>query len=197
MTRRIGSKERIRRFLRERVGEIVTKNQLQEVVGPTVTEWARRLRELREDEGWQIRSHVDDSSLKPGEYRLAAPPPDPGEYRFTRPISGRVRAQVRERNGYTCQMCGLAASEDDPDNPGRAVRIHVGHIVDRSHGGTDELSNLRALCSSCNQGARNLTQEPPSWVWLLSQIRRANEADQQKALEWLGRKFRTGEGNDE
>ena len=189
MTRRIGSKERIRRFLRERVGEVVTKNQLQEVVGPTVTEWARRLRELREDEGWQIRSNVDDSSLKPGEYRLAEPPPDPSEYQFKRPLSARIRAQVRERNGYTCQMCGASAGEDDPENPGRKVRLHVGHIVDRIHGGRDELSNLRALCSTCNQGARNLTQEPPSWVWLLSQIRRASEADQQQAREWLNRKF--------
>ncbi len=197
MTRRISSKERIRRFLRSRVGEVVTKNQLQDVVGPDVTEWARRVRELREEEGWQIRTHNDDSSLKPGEYRLAAPPPDPGEYRFKRPVSKRVRAEVLERNGYTCRMCGAGAGDEDPENPGRKVRLHIGHIVDRSHGGTDDPSNLRALCSTCNQGARNLVQEPPSWTWLLSQIRRANEADQQKALEWLGRKFRTGEGNDE
>lgn len=171
------------------MGEIVTKNQLQKVVGPDVTEWARRLRELREDEGWQIRSHVDDSTLKPGEYRLAAPPPAPGDYQFARPLSARVRALVLERNGYTCRMCGAAAGDEDPENPGRKIRLHIGHIVDRDHSGTDDPSNLRALCSTCNQGARNLAQEPPSWAWLLSQIRRANEADQQQALEWLKRKF--------
>ena len=35
------------------------------------------------------------------------------------------------------------------------------HIVDRDHGGRDELSNLRALCSTCNQGAKNHAREPP------------------------------------
>ena len=35
---RIGSKERIRRFLRPRVGKIVTALEIQETVGPEVTE---------------------------------------------------------------------------------------------------------------------------------------------------------------
>ena len=192
MRRRVGSKERIRRFLLAHVGEVVTASQLQEAVGPEVTEWARRLRELRETEGWQIRSNVDDSTLKPGEYRLESQPPDRGEYIFQRPVSARVRAQVLERNGYTCQMCGSGAGDPDEENPGRTVRLHIGHIVDRDHGGSDELSNLRALCSTCNQGARNLAQEPPSWRWLLGQIRRAGIDDQRKALEWLERKYRTG-----
>ena len=164
---RPGSKERLRRFLRERVGQVVTAAQLQEAAG-NVTEWARRVRELREDEGWPIRTNNDDGSLSPGQYRLDADPPDPSTYRFTRPISARLRAQVIERNGYTCQMCGAGAGDPDPLNPGRTVRLHVGHIKDRSHGGKDVLNNLRALCSTCNQGARNLVQEPPSHAWLLS-----------------------------
>ena len=45
-----GSKERIRRFLRARVAKVVTGAQLQKEAG-NVTEWARRVRELREDEG--------------------------------------------------------------------------------------------------------------------------------------------------
>ena len=51
------------------------------------------------------------------------------------------------------------------------------------------MDNLRAMCSRCNQGAKNMTQEPPSWVWLISQLRRASIADQQEALKWLTRKF--------
>lgn len=196
MTRRPGSKERIRRYLSAHVGEVVTSQQLQEAAGPSVTEWARRVRELREDEGWHIRTHVDDGSLKPGQYRLESPPPAEGEYRFTRPISTRARAQVLERNGYTCQMCGAGAGDPDYENPGRTVRLHIGHIKDRSQGGSDELSNLRALCSTCNQGARNLVQEPPTWGWLLSQIRRASQDDQRKALEWLKAKFGIVGGED-
>ncbi|MYA87998.1 MAG: HNH endonuclease [Boseongicola sp. SB0662_bin_57] len=182
---KIGSKERIRRFLKPRVGEVVTAKQIQEAVGPHVTEWARRLRELRQ-EGWPISSHNDRADLKPGQYVLEALP-EHRLYRFAPNLSGRIRAQVLERNGYTCQMCGIGAGETT-DN-GRKARLHVGHIVDRDHGGSDELSNLRALCSVCNQGAKNIVQEPPSWTWLMSQVRRASVDDQRAVMDWLKRKF--------
>ena len=86
-------------------------------------------------------------------------------------------------------MCGAGAGEPDSRNPSRKIKLHIGHIIDKSHGGTDNLLNLRALCSVCNQGAKNLVQEPPRWTWLLSQLRRASLSDQRKALEWLTRKF--------
>lgn len=184
---RIGSKERIRRFFCDNVGVVLDSQQLQEASGGA-REFGRRIRELRE-EGWQIKTHNDRSDLKPGQYVLEDVSVQPQQYLFARRISKRVRAQVLERNGYTCQMCGAAAGDDDEQNPGRQVRLHIGHIVDRSHGGTDEPSNLRALCSACNQGAKNIVQEPPSWTWLLAQIRRAPVADQQRALEWLLKKF--------
>ena len=187
--RKASAKERIRRFLRKKIGKVVTSKQLQEAAGRGVTEWARRVRELRSDEGWPILTHNDDAKLKPGEYLLTSDPPEPGAYRFDRPISARLRAQVLERNGYTCRMCGAGAGEPDTLRPGRAVRLHVGHITDRSHGGHDELGNLRALCSTCNEGAKNLVQEPPSWSWLLAHLRRAREDDQKEALKWLKRKF--------
>lgn len=94
-----------------------------------------------------------------------------------------------DRDGYTCQMCGKAAGEIDPDT-GRKVRLHLGHIVDKNLGGKDELSNLRAQCSTCNQGAKNITTERPSATWLLSQIRRAGQDEQQAVLEWLRKKFK-------
>ena len=143
------------------------------------------MRELRE-EGWKISSHNDRADLKPGQYILEEPP-GATAYRFPRAISSRLRAQVLERNGYTCQMCGVAGGGGD--GHGRAVRLHIGHIVDRSRGGRDTLANLRALCSACNQGAKNVTREPPSHVWLMSQVRRASVSDQREILEWLGRKF--------
>ncbi len=187
--RRTGAKERIRQFLLEHVGEVITSNDLQAAVGSEVTEWARRLREIRSDDGWPIRSNNDDSTLRPGEYRLESLPETRPSYAFARPISAKVRAQVLERNGHTCQMCGAGAGDVDDQNPGRKVRIHIGHITARSHGGTDAPSNLRALCSTCNQGAKNIAQEPPSWSWLLSQVRRASEDDQRKVMAWLKRKF--------
>lgn len=191
MARKIGSKEKLRRYLRDRIGKVVSHTELQQASGGAA-EWARRLRELR-DEGWLIKSHNDRSDLKPGEYILEAIVQQERPYAFARPISKRVRAQVLERNGYTCQMCGAAAGDSDDLNPGRIVRLHIGHIRDRSHGGTDELTNLRALCSTCNQGAKNIVQEPPSLIWLLAQNRRASTADQRAVLEWLKKKL----GDDE
>ena len=183
------AKENIRVFLREHIGEIVTKDQIRDAVGPDVTEWARRVRELRNDEGWKILTHNDDVELKPGEYRLAEEPPDSDTYRIAKPISGRLRAQVLERNGYTCQYCGAGAGDPDESNPGRTIRLHIGHIKHRSQGGKDELGNLRALCSTCNQGAKNIVQAPADQVWLLAQIRRASNEDQRAVLMWLKKKF--------
>lgn len=59
-------------------------------------------------------------------------------------------------------------------------------------GGKDELSNLRTLCSTCNQGAKNITSEKPSAIWLLSQVRRAARDEQREVYVWLKSKFKNG-----
>ena len=66
----------------------------------------------------------------------------------------------------------------------------IGHILDKSHGGTDDLANLRALCSICNEGAANITLERPSLIKLLTQIRRARRDDQIAVLRWLSEKYK-------
>ena len=77
------------------------------------------------EEGWPIRTNNDLANLKPGEYMLESVPPDTS-YKFQRGISKRVRAQVLDRNGYTCQMCGAKAGDPDELNPGRTVLLHLG-----------------------------------------------------------------------
>lgn len=71
----------------------------------------------------------------------------------------------------------------------RKTRLHIGHIIDKSMGGTDDLSNLRAICSVCNEGASNLTLDRPTAQKLLIQIRRAPANEQLEVLAWLLRKF--------
>ena len=186
--RKPGSKERIRRFLLANIGQVVTSIQIRDAAGTSVSEWARRVRELRDEEGWPIITHHDLIELKPGQYILTTYPPHKPATKFARGISARVRAAVLDRNGFTCQMCGLTPGEIDPDT-GRKVRLHVGHIVDKSHGGEDELSNLRTLCSTCNQGAKNIMAEKPSTIWLLSQVRRAGQDEQRAVFDWLHKKF--------
>jgi hypothetical protein len=187
--RKPGSKERIRQFLLANIGRIVTSIEIRDAAGPGVSEWARRVRELREDEGWPILTNNDNAGLKPGQYLLKEPPPARADVVFSRNISAKLRAEVLDRNGFTCQMCGLTPGEIDPAT-GRKVRLHIGHIVDKSIGGREELSNLRTLCSTCNQGAKNITSVKPPAIWLLSQIRRAGQGEQRAVLDWLLKKFK-------
>jgi len=41
-----------------------------------IHEWARRIRELRVEQGWPIHSHKNDESLKPGQYILTDDEPN-------------------------------------------------------------------------------------------------------------------------
>ncbi|MGA2183507.1 MAG: HNH endonuclease signature motif containing protein [Bryobacteraceae bacterium] len=86
-------------------------------------------------------------------------------------------------------MCGAVAGEPHPLDTTRKTRLQIGHIIDKSMGGGDDPTNLRAICSVCNEGARNLTLDRPSLQKLLIQIRRATGADQIAVLRWLVRKF--------
>lgn len=184
-TSRGGARGKLRDYFLANVGRIMDSEELR-AVADNQTEWARRVRELRTEEGYLILTHNDRSELKPGQYLLETPKPQPA---FERAISKETRAYVLDRNGFTCQMCGAAAGEPHPYDPSRKTRLHIGHIIDKSKGGSDEPSNLRALCSICNEGAQNATHIRPDLKQLLIQIRRAASADQVEALKWLITKF--------
>jgi len=185
MARSKGARTKLREHFLGNLGRIMDADELRQIAGNT-SEWARRIRELRSEEGYAILTHNDRSDLKPGQYLLLSPAPLPA---FERHISKETRAFVLDRNGFTCQMCGAAAGEPHPYEPSRNTRLHIGHIVDRSQGGSDEIGNLRAICSICNEGASNLTLERPSTIKLLAQIRRAPANEQVAVLKWLISKF--------
>lgn len=182
--RELGSRAKLRNYFLEHIGEVLESDTLRDVAG--VSEWGRRVRELRNEEGYQILTHNDRSDLKPGQYLLETAKPQPA---FAREVSKETRSYVLDRNGYTCQMCGAVAGESHPYDPSRTTRLHIGHMIDKSMGGTDDPANLRALCSVCNEGAANLTLDRPSYEKLLVQVRRATASDQLKVLEWLSKKF--------
>jgi 5-methylcytosine-specific restriction endonuclease McrA len=144
------------------------------------------VRELRTEEGYLILTHNDRAYLKPGQYFLESAKPEPA---FAREISKETRAYVLDRNGFTCQMCGAVAGEPHPYDSSRKTRLHLGHIIDKSAGGSDEPANLRAICSVCNEGASNITLQRPDLNKLLVQVRRATAVDQKELLAWLKKKF--------
>ncbi|HCC55268.1 MAG TPA: HNH endonuclease [Desulfobulbaceae bacterium] len=179
-----GARKKIKAFLLQHVGEVLESDDIRAASG-NKSEWARRVRELRNEEGMNIVTHNDRSDLRPGQYLLIDTKIFPS---FARTMSKEIRAYVLDRNGFTCQMCGIAAGDMHPFD-GRKARLHIGHIKDKSQGGDDAYSNLRALCSVCNEGAANITLDRPTAIKLLSQIRRAPNADQIAVLEWLVSKF--------
>ena len=62
-------------------------------------------------------------------------------------LSPALREKVIERDGLVCGLCGGPVAPDD---------VHIDHILPRSLGGRDRLSNLQVAHSRCNlrKGAR-------------------------------------------
>jgi 5-methylcytosine-specific restriction endonuclease McrA len=177
-----GARHRIRKFFEDNVGQIVTTAQISKIAG--ISEYARRIRELREDEGMQILSFRDRPDLKPNQYILIALERQP---RFSHKIDKATRARILERNGLTCGMCGVTAGEPDPYNPSRKITLHVDHI-DPDGPTTDD--NLRTLCHNCNEGRSNLVIPPtPNTLSVLRNIRRLTRDDQRRIYEELKKKL--------
>lgn len=183
----MGARDLLRDFFLNNLGRVLDSEELR-VASGGISEWARRVRELRNEEGFQILTHNDRSDLKPGQYLLLTAKPEPA---FERGISKETRAIVFDRNGFTCQMCGAGAGEPHPQDPSRKTRLHLGHVIDKSMGGTDDASNLRAVCSVCNEGASNITPDRPTVLKLKAQVRKARGEDQLELLRFLIGKFPT------
>lgn len=98
MARAPGSKTLILAYFLENLGTVLKSKDIQ-IASGGASEWARRVRELRNEEGYQILTHKDRAELKPDEYLLETDKRLPA---FTRNISKETRAWVLERNGYTC-----------------------------------------------------------------------------------------------
>lgn len=184
----MGARDRLRQYFEANVGKILNTSQLRRVAG--VSEYARRIRELRNEEGMDIVTHNDRADLKLGQYMLVSLQREP---RFVRGISAGQRARILQRNGMTCQICGAGPGEPDPFDPHKRVRLNVDHIIPLSEGGSNDDSNLRVTCSACNLGRSNLFTPPDMRaVNLLANLRRAPRSVQLEVYEFLKRKFEGG-----
>jgi ATP adenylyltransferase len=61
-------------------------------------------------------------------------------------VPGTLKYEVLKRAKSRCELCGISNHEK---------ALEVDHIVPRNHGGADDLSNLQALCYSCNAMKRD------------------------------------------
>ncbi|HET6507113.1 MAG TPA: HNH endonuclease signature motif containing protein [Baekduia sp.] len=97
------ARSRIERYLEATVGTVVTRKQIDLVA--KIAEGSRRVRELRDEHGWPILSHVDDPTLAPGEYRLLSTDPADRRDASQRMYPEDLRHRVFVRDAYTCQIC--------------------------------------------------------------------------------------------
>jgi len=109
-----GAHDRILRYLQLRVGETVSKDELEGVAG--ISEWARRVRELRVEGGWRISTNGNRADLRPGEYVLEAAEPDAGlatRWRTANVIRRRPGAAKDRMLEFFLACTGQVVSKDE------------------------------------------------------------------------------------
>lgn len=136
-------KANILRFLLENVGAPVTAEELRYVANDN-SDWARRTRELRTQDGWSIATKLTGRpDLPPAvyvlEHTIQAEPHD-------RNIPDSAKTEVLIRDGYSCRFSGCDFDARNPP-PGPHRRIEFHHIVHHARGGTNDPGNLVTLCN--------------------------------------------------
>jgi hypothetical protein len=125
--RREGSAvDRIAAFLEARVGSVVNREQIDYVA--KIAEGSRRVRELRDEHGWPINSHIEEPELDPGEYRLTSSDPADRRDPLQRLYPENLRQKVFERDEYTCRVCGLNREKAEASGDSRFY-LEVHHRV--------------------------------------------------------------------
>lgn len=137
-------RDKILEYLLKNVGKKVTGEELRYVANNR-TEWARRVRELRTELGWQIMTKVVGMPELPiGAYVLASTRQAPEHDRV---IPDQVRRQVLQRDGCKCRNCGWSHKTWNPSDP-RHLEAH--HVDPHAKGGGNTPENLVTLCNICH-----------------------------------------------
>ena len=130
----MSAKERILRLLESRVGECVSREEIQTVA--KISEWARRVRELTES-GYDIEATPTGYVLRTSARRATTT-----RSRVTLKQRYRILSQCK----FTCRSCGRTAED--------GVKLVIDHVIPVSWGGPTDDSNLQVLCEECNSGKK-------------------------------------------
>ena len=172
----------LRDYLLSNIGKPVSIDRIKAAIGST---WTTELNHLSVVEGLPIL--VSNTRLQGvTSVVLVSRVPQP---KFEPNVAASLRRPQSAWRDLCCCQCGAAHGETDEYEPRRSVRMTIGYILDLTEGGSDDPSNLKAICSVCNEGAANITPDRPSAIKLLSQLRRAKASDQLEVLHWLIKKF--------
>lgn len=141
---KVAVKDKLLGFLTANVGRPVTGEELRYVANGS-TEWARRVRELRTEEGWSITTRATGRpDLPVGAYVLEDLHQTPVH---DRKIPDPIRGEVLVRDNYQCQNCGWTHATWNASDP-RHLELH--HIVHHAKGGQNSAANLKTLCTICH-----------------------------------------------
>lgn len=143
--KKISVKDKIIEYLRKNVGTPVTGEELSYLAGDT-KEWARRVRELRTEDGWPIATkNTGRSDLPVGAYVLEE---DRQAYEHDRTIPDPVRVAVLKRDNFRCVHCGWDRDMLNKDDPRKMLELH--HKQQHKDGGENTVENLITLCNVCH-----------------------------------------------
>lgn len=138
-------KDKFIHYFRQNVGNAISGEELR-YLAKDQSEWARRVRELRTEEGWPIATRTSGYPTLPvGFYVLEEDRQSPPHDRI---IPDPVRVTVLERDAHRCRQCGWGYSHKTQSDPRVLLELH--HIEHHVHGGGNEAGNLITLCNVCH-----------------------------------------------
>ncbi len=138
-------KSRIIDYFRQNVGAQITGEELK-YLAKDAKEWARRVRELRTEDGWPIvtkNSGRDDLAV--GVYVLEE---DRQALPHDRAIPDTVRVAVLTRDGFRCVNCHWGRNDLSPEDPRKMLELH--HKQHHRDRGSNAEDNLITLCNVCH-----------------------------------------------
>lgn len=137
-------KDKILQYLRRNVGMPVLGEELR-YLAKDRSEWARRVRELRTEDGWPVVSRQSGRpDLSVGVYVLER---DQQAEVHDRKIPDPVRVEVLNRDDHSCRYpgCGWKREMAAPHDPRRFLELH--HVVNHVDKGENSVANLITLCN--------------------------------------------------
>lgn len=140
--KRLSVKDKLIEYFRKNVGAEISGEELA-YLATGAKEWARRVRELRTEDGWPIATKNSGRvDLGVGVYVLEE---DRQAYEHDRKISDQVRIDVLQRDGFKCVTCGWGRGAASPADPRKMLELH--HIKQHKDRGANTVENLITLCN--------------------------------------------------
>ena len=135
-------KDKLKTYFLDNVKREITGEELAYLANGA-SEWGRRVRELRTEDGWSIKTgNTGRPDLPVGVYVLEddrqAEPHDRG-------IDDKTRVAVLQRDKFSCRKCGWNRSKEMDGDPRHNLQLH--HLDYHADKGSNTQENLITVCN--------------------------------------------------